>query len=101
MKVKLLFRPGSLWIGAHWSPQLRQWCINLLPCVTLRIRLAPNITSHQNYQRIQELDRRICRTLAKLGSRISTESLDLVQDIIEAMGEIRRIERSAQDGRTS
>lgn len=39
MKIKLLFRPGSLWIGAHWSPQLRQWCVNLIPCVTLRIRL--------------------------------------------------------------
>lgn len=39
MNIKLLFRPGSLWIGAHWSPQNRQWCVNLIPCVTLRIRL--------------------------------------------------------------
>lgn len=34
MKIDLLFRKGSLWIGAHWS-------VNLLPCVTLRIKLDP------------------------------------------------------------
>lgn len=37
--VALLFRPGSLWVGAHWSPNMRQWCINLVPCVTIRVRL--------------------------------------------------------------
>lgn len=30
-----LFRPGSLWMGMHWSPYNRRACINLLPCVTL------------------------------------------------------------------
>lgn len=30
-----LFRPGSLWIGAHWSPGNKRLCINLLPCVTV------------------------------------------------------------------
>ena len=29
-----LFRPGSLWIGAHYSKANRRWCINLLPMVT-------------------------------------------------------------------
>lgn len=40
MKAGLLFRWGSLWIGAHWSPAHRRWCINLVPCVTLWITLA-------------------------------------------------------------
>ncbi len=30
----LLFRPGSLWIGIHWSKKNKRWCINLIPCVT-------------------------------------------------------------------
>lgn len=30
-----LFRPGSMWIGVHYSRYNRRWCINLLPCVTL------------------------------------------------------------------
>ncbi|MDT4329793.1 hypothetical protein RPD76_07715 [Methylomonas sp. MV1] len=30
-----LFRPGSLWIGAHWSPANKRLCINLIPCVTV------------------------------------------------------------------
>ena len=35
MKIGLLIRKGSLWIGAHWSPYNRRWCINLLPCLTI------------------------------------------------------------------
>ena len=30
---------GAVWIGAHWSPHNRRWCINLLPCITLWIAL--------------------------------------------------------------
>ena len=37
MKTVVLFQPLALWIGAHYSPQYRRWCINLLPCVTLCI----------------------------------------------------------------
>jgi hypothetical protein len=40
MKAGILFRPGSLWIGAHWSPFHRRWCINLFPYVTFWITLA-------------------------------------------------------------
>lgn len=40
MKAGILFRPGSLWIGAHWSPIHRRWCINLFPCVTFWFTLA-------------------------------------------------------------
>lgn len=32
-----LFRPGSLWVGVHWSAQNKRWCINVVPCVTLWI----------------------------------------------------------------
>lgn len=31
---KLLFQPTAWWIGAHYSPDNRRWCINLLPCIT-------------------------------------------------------------------
>lgn len=39
MKVGLLFRLASFWIGAHWSPYNRRWCINPVPCVTVWIAL--------------------------------------------------------------
>lgn len=39
MKAGLLFQPGGLWIGAHYSKQYRRWCINLLPCLTIWITL--------------------------------------------------------------
>jgi hypothetical protein len=28
----LIFNKGALWIGAHYSPFNRRWCINVLPC---------------------------------------------------------------------
>jgi len=37
MKIGILIRPGSCWIGAHWSAYNRRLCINLLPCVTIWI----------------------------------------------------------------
>lgn len=39
MKAGLLFRWSSLWVGAHYSPYNRRWCINLVPCLTLWITL--------------------------------------------------------------
>lgn len=30
----ILFRAGSLWVGAHWGAHHRRLCVNLLPCVT-------------------------------------------------------------------
>jgi len=32
-----LVRRESLWMGVHYSPHNKRWCINLLPCVTLWI----------------------------------------------------------------
>jgi hypothetical protein len=31
----MLFRPGSVWVGAHWSAQNRRLCVNVVPCFTL------------------------------------------------------------------
>lgn len=33
----ILFNPCAFWVGAHYSPHNKRWCINLLPCVTLWI----------------------------------------------------------------
>ena len=37
MKKQLLFRPLSIWIGVHHSKIFHRTCINLLPCITIRI----------------------------------------------------------------
>ena len=34
-----LFRWGSVWVGAHYSPYNRRWCINPLPFVTFWVTL--------------------------------------------------------------
>jgi hypothetical protein len=31
----VIFQPGALWIGAHYSRLNRRWCINVLPCLTV------------------------------------------------------------------
>jgi hypothetical protein len=31
----IIFRIGSLWVGAHWSGENRRLCVNLVPCVTI------------------------------------------------------------------
>lgn len=43
MKAGVLFRWGSVWVGAHYSAANRRWCINLLPFVTIWVTL-PNGT---------------------------------------------------------
>lgn len=35
MKIGMLARVGSFWIGVHWSPYNKRLCINLVPCVTI------------------------------------------------------------------
>jgi hypothetical protein len=39
MRAGILFRLGSIWMGAHWSAQNKRLCINLIPCVTLWVVL--------------------------------------------------------------
>lgn len=35
----LLWNPHALWLGAHYSPMNRRHCINLVPCLTVWVRL--------------------------------------------------------------
>lgn len=35
--IGFLFRPGSMWIGAHYSANHKRVCLNLLPCCTIWI----------------------------------------------------------------
>jgi hypothetical protein len=39
MKVGIICRLASLWVGLHWSPYNRRLCINLVPCVTVWVAL--------------------------------------------------------------
>lgn len=39
MRVGVLFRFASFWMGAHWSPFNRRLCVNLVPCVTVWVTL--------------------------------------------------------------
>jgi hypothetical protein len=40
MRAGWLFNCGALWVGAHYSPANRRWCVNLVPCVTVWIALS-------------------------------------------------------------
>jgi len=40
MKIGMLCRLGSFWVGVHWSAYNRRFCINLIPCVTVWVVLA-------------------------------------------------------------
>lgn len=31
----LLFNKNAWWIGMHYSPRYKRYCINLIPCVTI------------------------------------------------------------------
>lgn len=44
MKVGMLTRAGSFWIGAHWSTYNKRLCINLIPCVTIWVTFKGGIT---------------------------------------------------------
>lgn len=35
MKIGVVFRPGSLWLGAHWSGYNRRLCVNIVPMLTV------------------------------------------------------------------
>lgn len=39
LRAGVLFRWGSVWVGAHWSRYNRRWCINPLPFVTIWVAL--------------------------------------------------------------
>ena len=35
LRVGLLFRWGSFWIGAHYAANHNRLCVNLVPCITI------------------------------------------------------------------
>jgi hypothetical protein len=35
VKIGIIFRWGSLWVGAHWASYNKRLCVNLLPCCTV------------------------------------------------------------------
>ena len=35
----LLWNPHALWVGAHYSLHNKRHCINLVPCLTVWVRL--------------------------------------------------------------
>lgn len=39
VKIGILFRIASFWIGIHYSPRTKRICINPIPCVTIWIVL--------------------------------------------------------------
>lgn len=39
MKIGLLARWGSVWVGAHWSPYNKRLCVNLIPFITVWVVL--------------------------------------------------------------
>lgn len=49
IKYGLLFRAESWWIGIHWSPYNKRFCINLIPMVTLWIAKKDGITPEQGF----------------------------------------------------
>lgn len=56
MKIDLLFGKGNFWVGTHWNSATRQLGVNLLPCVTLRITLAPKIIVASYKPRVKFVD---------------------------------------------
>lgn len=39
MKIGILARKGSFWVGVHYSPYNKRYCINLIPCVTVWVTM--------------------------------------------------------------
>ena len=36
----VLWNPNALWVGSHYSPYNKRHCINLVPCLTVWVRLS-------------------------------------------------------------
>jgi len=44
----VLINKSAWWIGAHYSPFNRRWCINALPCVTFWFVLPGGKAPHRS-----------------------------------------------------
>jgi hypothetical protein len=48
MKSGIIFRLQSFWIGIHYSPYNKRFCINPLPCITIWIILEGGIVPNKH-----------------------------------------------------
>lgn len=55
MKAGVLLNPNGLWIGAHYSPYNKRWCINLIPCVTIWVAFKGGNTPDKQRNRLIKL----------------------------------------------
>lgn len=44
MRIGVIFRKYSLWVGVHYSPVYKRWCINLLPCITIWVTMEGGVS---------------------------------------------------------
>lgn len=49
MKWGVLCRWQSCWVGAHYSPYNRRWCINLVPFVTVWVCAKGGVVPGDNH----------------------------------------------------
>lgn len=49
LSMGILVRKYSAWIGVHYSPYNKRWCINLLPCITIWIVKPGGVIPNDNY----------------------------------------------------
>ena len=40
MKAGIIYQRGALWLGVHYSPNEKRYCINIIPCLTIWIATA-------------------------------------------------------------
>ena len=48
MKVGIIFRLASFWIGIHYSYKCKRLCVNLIPFVTLWVTFEGGLVPNKN-----------------------------------------------------
>lgn len=55
MKLGILYKFGSFWIGIHYSKYNKRYCVNIIPCVTIWITKKGGKTPHKAYQKSNKI----------------------------------------------
>lgn len=76
MRVGILPRWGSFWVGAHWSPYYKRLCVNVIPCVTVWFTFDGGMTPAEAKAASSELVRQAAeyKRLRKLVAHIRMET---------------------------